>query len=192
MDLNLVVLCGRLATDPELRVFESGTRLIRLSGDGAERRAASTGRRRPGHDVGPAGGPRSRSCRRTGAGSGCAARCNADSGRHPMGGSPASRWWPSRCTSRTSTTWSRSRSDSVSAGFRGSLRGTVATPSDRSLEVSHALVLERRRRPFPARRGRSTPPGRSTGRLRSPSGAETDLETAASAMQDDNEIPLAA
>jgi single-strand DNA-binding protein len=30
MDLNLVVLCGRLATDPELRVFDSGTRLIRL------------------------------------------------------------------------------------------------------------------------------------------------------------------
>ncbi|MGH8946482.1 MAG: single-stranded DNA-binding protein [Acidimicrobiia bacterium] len=29
MDLNLVVLCGRLATDPEMRVFESGTRLIR-------------------------------------------------------------------------------------------------------------------------------------------------------------------
>jgi single-strand DNA-binding protein len=30
MDLNLVVLCGRLATDPELRVFDSGTRLVRL------------------------------------------------------------------------------------------------------------------------------------------------------------------
>ena len=30
MDLNLVVLCGRLAIDPELRVFDSGTRLIRL------------------------------------------------------------------------------------------------------------------------------------------------------------------
>lgn len=29
MDLNLVVLCGRIATDPELRVFDSGTRLIR-------------------------------------------------------------------------------------------------------------------------------------------------------------------
>ena len=28
MDLNLVVLCGRLATEPELRVFDSGTRLI--------------------------------------------------------------------------------------------------------------------------------------------------------------------
>jgi single-strand DNA-binding protein len=30
MDLNLVVLCGRLAVDPELKTFESGTRLIRL------------------------------------------------------------------------------------------------------------------------------------------------------------------
>jgi len=29
MDLNLIVLCGRLATDAELRVFDSGTRLIR-------------------------------------------------------------------------------------------------------------------------------------------------------------------
>jgi single-strand DNA-binding protein len=29
MDLNLVVLCGRLAAPPELRVFESGLRLIR-------------------------------------------------------------------------------------------------------------------------------------------------------------------
>lgn len=30
MDLNLVVLCGRLAVDPELKTFETGTRLIRL------------------------------------------------------------------------------------------------------------------------------------------------------------------
>ncbi|MDX1469623.1 MAG: single-stranded DNA-binding protein [Acidimicrobiia bacterium] len=29
MDLNLIVLCGRLATDAEVRVFDSGTRLIR-------------------------------------------------------------------------------------------------------------------------------------------------------------------
>lgn len=29
MDLNLIVLCGRLAVDPEFRVFDSGTRLIR-------------------------------------------------------------------------------------------------------------------------------------------------------------------
>ncbi len=29
MDLNLTVLCGRLATDPEIRVFDSGARLIR-------------------------------------------------------------------------------------------------------------------------------------------------------------------
>ena len=29
MDLNLIVLCGRLATDPEIRVFDSGTRLVR-------------------------------------------------------------------------------------------------------------------------------------------------------------------
>jgi single-stranded DNA-binding protein len=29
MDLNLVVLCGQLATDAEVRVFDSGTRLIR-------------------------------------------------------------------------------------------------------------------------------------------------------------------
>lgn len=29
MDLNLIVLCGRIATDPETRVFDSGTRLIR-------------------------------------------------------------------------------------------------------------------------------------------------------------------
>ncbi len=29
MDLNLIVLCGRLATDAELRVFDSGARLIR-------------------------------------------------------------------------------------------------------------------------------------------------------------------
>ena len=30
MDLNLVVLSGRLATPPELKQFESGTRLVRL------------------------------------------------------------------------------------------------------------------------------------------------------------------
>ena len=30
MDLNLVVLCGRFASPGELRVFESGTRLLRL------------------------------------------------------------------------------------------------------------------------------------------------------------------
>jgi single-stranded DNA-binding protein len=30
MDLNLIVLCGRLAVDPEIVVLESGTRLIRL------------------------------------------------------------------------------------------------------------------------------------------------------------------
>ncbi len=30
MDLNLVVLCGRLASPGELREFESGTRLLRL------------------------------------------------------------------------------------------------------------------------------------------------------------------
>ncbi len=30
MDLNLIVLCGRLATEPEVRLFDSGTRLIRL------------------------------------------------------------------------------------------------------------------------------------------------------------------
>lgn len=29
MDLNLIVLCGRIATEPEIRIFESGTRLIR-------------------------------------------------------------------------------------------------------------------------------------------------------------------
>ncbi|MEA1904189.1 MAG: single-stranded DNA-binding protein [Actinomycetota bacterium] len=29
MDLNLTVLCGRLAVDAELRVFDSGSRLIR-------------------------------------------------------------------------------------------------------------------------------------------------------------------
>jgi single-stranded DNA-binding protein len=29
MDLNLIVLCGQLATDAELRVFDSGARLIR-------------------------------------------------------------------------------------------------------------------------------------------------------------------
>jgi single-stranded DNA-binding protein len=29
MDFNLVVLCGRIATDPEIRIFDSGTRLIR-------------------------------------------------------------------------------------------------------------------------------------------------------------------
>lgn len=29
MDLNLIVLCGRLAVDAELRVFDSGARLIR-------------------------------------------------------------------------------------------------------------------------------------------------------------------
>ena len=30
MDLNLVVICGRLASPGELREFESGTRLLRL------------------------------------------------------------------------------------------------------------------------------------------------------------------
>ena len=29
VDLNLIVLCGRLAVDAEIRVFESGSRLIR-------------------------------------------------------------------------------------------------------------------------------------------------------------------
>lgn len=29
MDLNLIILCGRLSTDPELRVFESGSKLMR-------------------------------------------------------------------------------------------------------------------------------------------------------------------
>lgn len=29
MDLNLIVLCGRLAVDGELRVFDSGTRVVR-------------------------------------------------------------------------------------------------------------------------------------------------------------------
>ena len=29
MDLNLIVLCGRLATDPEIRTFDSGATLIR-------------------------------------------------------------------------------------------------------------------------------------------------------------------
>jgi single-stranded DNA-binding protein len=30
MDINLSVLCGRLATAPEVRVFDSGTRMLRL------------------------------------------------------------------------------------------------------------------------------------------------------------------
>lgn len=30
MDLNLVVLCGRLATTPEIKTFDSGARLARL------------------------------------------------------------------------------------------------------------------------------------------------------------------
>ena len=30
MDLNLVVLCGRVAVEPELKTFDSGSRLIRL------------------------------------------------------------------------------------------------------------------------------------------------------------------
>ncbi|MFP3881937.1 MAG: single-stranded DNA-binding protein [Actinomycetota bacterium] len=30
MDLNLVVLCGRLTSPAELRLFESGTRMLRL------------------------------------------------------------------------------------------------------------------------------------------------------------------
>lgn len=29
IDLNLMVLCGRIATEPEVRVFDSGSRLIR-------------------------------------------------------------------------------------------------------------------------------------------------------------------
>lgn len=29
MDLNLIVLCGRLAVPPEIKIFDSGTRLIR-------------------------------------------------------------------------------------------------------------------------------------------------------------------
>ena len=54
MDLNLVVLCGRLAIDPELQMFDSGTRLIRLLMTVEERRAETTGRRRAGDGVGPA------------------------------------------------------------------------------------------------------------------------------------------
>ncbi len=30
LDLNLVVLCGRVATEPELRMFESGASLLRI------------------------------------------------------------------------------------------------------------------------------------------------------------------
>lgn len=30
MDLNLIVLCGRLAVEPELKEFDSGSRLVRL------------------------------------------------------------------------------------------------------------------------------------------------------------------
>jgi single-stranded DNA-binding protein len=30
MDINLAVLCGRLATAPELRVFDSGARMMRF------------------------------------------------------------------------------------------------------------------------------------------------------------------
>jgi len=30
MDLNLIVLCGRLAVKPELKEFDSGSRLVRL------------------------------------------------------------------------------------------------------------------------------------------------------------------
>ncbi len=30
MDLNLIVLCGRLVAEPEVRRFDSGTRLIRM------------------------------------------------------------------------------------------------------------------------------------------------------------------
>jgi len=30
MDLNLIVLCGRLAVDPEIREFDSGSRVARL------------------------------------------------------------------------------------------------------------------------------------------------------------------
>lgn len=30
MDLNLVVICGRLAVDPELKSFDSGTKLVKL------------------------------------------------------------------------------------------------------------------------------------------------------------------
>lgn len=30
MDLNLIVLCGRLAVDPEIREFETGSRVARL------------------------------------------------------------------------------------------------------------------------------------------------------------------
>ena len=29
IDLNVIVLCGQLASDPELRVFDSGSKLIR-------------------------------------------------------------------------------------------------------------------------------------------------------------------
>jgi single-strand DNA-binding protein len=29
IDLNLMVLCGRIATEPEIRQFDSGTRLVR-------------------------------------------------------------------------------------------------------------------------------------------------------------------
>ena len=30
LDLNLVVLCGRLASEPEIRTFDSGSRLARM------------------------------------------------------------------------------------------------------------------------------------------------------------------
>jgi single-stranded DNA-binding protein len=56
MDLNLVVLCGRLAVEPELRTFESGTRLMRLLVTVRSDWPQAKGRRRPGDPVGPARG----------------------------------------------------------------------------------------------------------------------------------------
>ena len=82
MDLNLIVLCGRLAVPPEIKVFESGTRLIRylvtVRSEAPRRRVdvipvsmwdppRGPDRERPGEPV---------------VESGYVARCSADSGRH--------------------------------------------------------------------------------------------------------------
>ena len=108
MDLNMVILCGRLASDPEIRVFDSGSRLIRYL---VTVRVAHPRRR---VDVIPATlwDPSDELVDELGvkgdriwvSGSGSPDRCNEGSGRAPTAEAAESRLWLRRSRSMTSET----------------------------------------------------------------------------------------